>query len=86
MKRNVDPCTDFFSFGCGSFAINRVVPEHERKVNVLSEVEKEHRFHLKELLEDTSPEAETKAMVLPRTYYNSCMDEDAQANLVRMFF
>ncbi|PIO60067.1 hypothetical protein TELCIR_18443, partial [Teladorsagia circumcincta] len=33
------------------------------------------------ILEDTSAEKESKAMTLSRTYYNSCMDEEAQAEL-----
>ncbi|KAK5984363.1 hypothetical protein GCK32_004211 [Trichostrongylus colubriformis] len=78
MKRHVDPCTDFYSFSCGSYSINRVVPEHEQKVNTLTEMEKAHRVHLRDILEDTPSENDSKAMILPRTYYTSCMDEYAQ--------
>ncbi|KAK6013358.1 peptidase family M13 [Ostertagia ostertagi] len=55
MKPKMDPCKDFYSFACGSFATNRVVPEHEKKINVLFEMEKEHKLHLKGLFfTDTS--------------------------------
>nr|CDJ96130.1 Peptidase M13 domain containing protein [Haemonchus contortus] len=79
MNSNVDPCKDFYSFGCGSYAISRAVPEHDKKFNVLNEMEKRHKLLLRDILEGSSPE--TESLSLPRTYYNSCMNEDAQDEL-----
>lgn len=47
MKHSVDPCEDFYSFACGSFAEGRVVPEHAKKVTVLYEMKRSLDRHLR---------------------------------------
>ncbi|VDP13085.1 unnamed protein product [Heligmosomoides polygyrus] len=81
MKHSVDPCEDFYSFACGSFAEGRVVPEHAKKVTVLYEMKRSLDRHLRDILESPSLKNGTAAIQLARTYYLSCMDEDSQSEL-----
>ncbi|WKX94277.1 hypothetical protein Q1695_011494 [Nippostrongylus brasiliensis] len=81
MKKKVDPCTDFYSYACGSYADSRVVPEHSKKVTVLYEMKRALDRHLRDILEDDSRANETASMKLARTYYDSCTDEEAQSEL-----
>lgn len=81
MKHSVDPCEDFYSFACGSFAEGRVVPEHAKKVTVLYEMKRSLDRHLRDILESPSLKNGTAAIQLARTYYLSCMDEVSQSEL-----
>ncbi|CAD6199068.1 unnamed protein product [Caenorhabditis auriculariae] len=81
MNRDVSPCNNFYEFACGRFASQRVVPEHEKKVTVLSEMKKDLDRHLRDILERSSRENATRPMKLAQIYFDSCMDEDTQNDL-----
>ncbi|KAK6734723.1 hypothetical protein RB195_018113 [Necator americanus] len=78
MNRQANPCSDFYTFACGRYAENKVVPEHAKKITVLYEMKRDLDRHLKGILENSSRMNETRAVKLARTYYDSCMNEDAQ--------
>ncbi|KHJ98777.1 peptidase family M13 [Oesophagostomum dentatum] len=81
MNRRANPCSDFYSFACGRYAENRVVPEHAKKVTVLNDMKKDLDLHLKGILENSPRKNATKAMALALTYYDSCMNEVAQNDM-----
>ncbi|RCN35463.1 hypothetical protein ANCCAN_18676, partial [Ancylostoma caninum] len=47
MNRRANPCSDFYSFACGRYAENKVIPEHAKKITVLHEMKRELDRHLK---------------------------------------
>lgn len=47
MDKTVTPCNDFYEFACGRYSSQKVVPVHERKLTVLSEMRAELDRHLK---------------------------------------
>ncbi|CAJ0958823.1 unnamed protein product, partial [Mesorhabditis belari] len=78
MNTEISPCTDFYEFACGQYASARVIPEHERKVTVLTEMKSRLDRHLKDILEKSARENASAAMRLAQIYYDSCMDEETQ--------
>ncbi|VDM78523.1 unnamed protein product [Strongylus vulgaris] len=78
MNRQADPCSNFYTFACGRYAESKVVPEHAKKVTVLSDMKKDLDLHLRGILENSSRKNASKPMALAQIYYDSCMDEDAQ--------
>lgn len=36
MDKKFDPCEDFYSFACGGFEANAIIPEDQLEVNVYS--------------------------------------------------
>ncbi|ETN70425.1 peptidase family M13 [Necator americanus] len=47
MNRQANPCSDFYTFACGRYAENKVVPEHAKKITVLYEMKRDLDRHLK---------------------------------------
>ncbi|KIH66508.1 hypothetical protein ANCDUO_03167 [Ancylostoma duodenale] len=82
MNRRANPCSDFYSFACGRYAENKVVPEHAKKITVLHEMKRDLDRHLKGILENSTRKNATRAMNLAQTYYDSCMNEQAQNEMV----
>ncbi|KAJ1363398.1 hypothetical protein KIN20_023256 [Parelaphostrongylus tenuis] len=80
MNHGVDPCSDFYSFTCGTYARNHAVPKHATKISVLYEMKRNLLNDLRNILEN-SRENSTKSMRLAQTYYDSCMNENAQEKL-----
>ncbi|KAF8363526.1 nep-12, partial [Pristionchus pacificus] len=77
MNADVRPCDDFYEFACGRYSNSKVIPEHEKKVTVLSEMTSGLNRHLKRILEGTRDANETAPLAFARTYYESCMDNTA---------
>ncbi|VDL79709.1 unnamed protein product, partial [Nippostrongylus brasiliensis] len=71
MKKKVDPCTDFYSYACGSYADSRVVPEHSKKVTVLYEMKRALDRHLRGQLTTIGVDGIIKVFV-----HNSFQDRD----------
>ncbi|EYC27950.1 hypothetical protein Y032_0008g265 [Ancylostoma ceylanicum] len=78
MNHRANPCTDFYSFACGRYAEHKIVPEHAKKITVLHEMKRDLDRHLKGILENSTRKNATRAMNLAQTYYDSCMNEQAQ--------
>uniref|UniRef100_A0A1I7XAS8 Neprilysin n=1 Tax=Heterorhabditis bacteriophora TaxID=37862 RepID=A0A1I7XAS8_HETBA len=81
MKRDVNPCIDFYEFVCGRYSSQKVIPEHEKKVTVLNEMKSDLDRNLRDILEKTSKHNISRPMKLSQIYYESCMDEDSQDDL-----
>ncbi|GMS85995.1 hypothetical protein PENTCL1PPCAC_8169, partial [Pristionchus entomophagus] len=77
MNADVRPCDDFYEFACGKYSNSKVIPQHEKKVTVLSEMTSGLNRHLKRILEGTRDANETVPLAFARTYYESCMDNAA---------
>ncbi|KJH46063.1 hypothetical protein DICVIV_07873 [Dictyocaulus viviparus] len=81
MNRQMDPCTDFYSFTCGNYARHHIIPEYTTKINLLIEMRQNLGTRLKSILETLSRQNNTKSMQLVHIYYDSCMNVDAQNDL-----
>ncbi|VDM59291.1 unnamed protein product [Angiostrongylus costaricensis] len=82
MDHDIDACSDFYSFTCGKYAKNHAIPQHATKISVLYEMKQNLDNHLRNILENSAHENSTKSLRLAQTYYDSCMNDDAQNELV----
>lgn len=78
MNQEVNPCENFYEFACGRYAAQKVVPDHDKKVTILSEMKKDLDRHLRDILEHSSRENVSRPMKLAQIYFDSCIDEHAQ--------
>ncbi|GMT15650.1 hypothetical protein PFISCL1PPCAC_6947, partial [Pristionchus fissidentatus] len=81
MNPDVKPCDDFYEFACGRYSNSKVIPEHEKKVTVLSEMTSGLNRHLKRILEGTRDKNESTPLNFARSYYESCMDNSSLEEL-----
>ncbi|CAJ0606497.1 unnamed protein product [Cylicocyclus nassatus] len=81
MNKQTDPCSNFYTFACGRYAETRIVPEHAKKVTVLYDMKRDLDLHLRGILENSPRKNASKPMALAQTYYDSCMDEEAQNDM-----
>jgi predicted metalloendopeptidase len=77
MDTAVDPCQDFFSYACGGFVKNEVIPPDHAAWGVGYEIAKRNEEFLRDVLEksasSTSGDATARKL---GDYYAACMDED----------
>ncbi|CAG0896460.1 unnamed protein product [Darwinula stevensoni] len=82
MDLTVDPCEDFYSFACGSWARNNPLPAGESMWNVMTKLSRENQLVLRNALDGLmkrggsleGSSAESQAL----RYYASCMDQDGK--------
>lgn len=78
MNVSVDPCDDFYRYGCGGYIDKHPIPEDENSVSALTDLNDEvYRMTAEALRHATSenhPRAITKAAIL----FQGCIDEGAR--------
>jgi len=79
MDASVDPCTDFFTYACGTWIKNNPIPPDQTSWSVYSKLEDDNKAILREILESSSSPAGKRDAVTQKIgdYYAACMDEKA---------
>ncbi len=79
MDRNVDPCTDFYTYSCGGWIRKNPIPPDQTSWGVYSKLEDETKLILRDILESAAtPDAGHDALKQKiGDYYAACIDEKA---------
>jgi len=84
MKRNVDPCTDFYEYACGGWVEKTQIPgDKPRWVRSFSEIHERNEQDLKRILEDAENNPQTPVQKKIGTFYAACMDDQARDDGVK---
>ncbi|XP_030205182.1 phosphate-regulating neutral endopeptidase PHEX [Gadus morhua] len=75
MDRSVDPCEDFYSFGCGGWLREHPIPETSNSFGIYSWLRQHVNNRLKDLLKAPSSPGELEAVTKAKVLYRSCIDE-----------
>src|SRR5579863_2846392 len=79
MDTSVDPCTDFFTYSCGSWIKENPIPPDQTSWSVYSKLEDDNKAILREILESSALPAGKRDALTQKIgdYYAACMDEKA---------
>src|SRR5579863_4079008 len=79
MDTSVDPCTDFFTYSCGTWIKKNPIPPDQVSWSVYSKLGDDNKAILREILESATTPAPDRDAVKQKIgdYYTACMDEKA---------
>src|SRR5579864_1575296 len=79
MDTSVDPCSDFFTYSCGSWIKENPIPPDQTSWSVYSKLEDDNKSILREILESSALPAGRRDALTQKIgdYYAACMDEKA---------
>lgn len=75
MDTTVDPCDDFYSYACGTFVRDTIIPDDKTSVNTFSVIGDKLQEQLRSLVTDPVDPAEPKPFKLAKQLYNACMNK-----------
>lgn len=74
MDKDIDPCTDFYSFACGGFEAKTVMSKEDIVVDSFSSIRRQVTEQLRVLIEKPITKKEAKPFKLVKKYHQSCMN------------
>jgi putative endopeptidase len=79
MDTSVDPCSDFFTYSCGTWIRKNPIPPDQTSWSVYSKLEDDNKVILREILESAAAPTPDRDAVKQKIgdYYAACMDEKA---------
>lgn len=79
MDKNVDPCTDFYEYACGTWRKKNSIPPDQARWGRFNELAEYNRQVLHDILEKASANDAKRSPVMQKIgdFYQSCMDEQA---------
>ena len=76
MDETVDPCSDFYTFACGNFIKETVIPDHQTSYGSFSMVRDKLNMRLKRIFEAKPIENEPQAYQNVKNFYQACMNNE----------
>lgn len=75
MDQSVDPCEDFYSFACGGFEKNTIIPDDESSVDSFSLLSDELTKQVRMLIETPIKDNDAHSFQLAKKLYQSCLNK-----------
>jgi neprilysin len=80
IDENVEPCEDFYSFACGQFVKNTVIPEEKVSVDAFSVVRDTLQEQLKSIITSPIDDSDIEPFKKVKKFYAACMDKETVEN------
>lgn len=75
MDTSVEPCDDFYSFACGNFVKNTMIPDEKVSVNTFSLIGDKLQEQLRALISEPAKPEESTPFTLAKDLYKACMNK-----------
>lgn len=75
MDTSVEPCDDFYSYACGNFVKNTMIPDEKVSVNTFSLIGDKLQEQLRALISEEAQPGESKPFTLAKDLYKACMNK-----------
>lgn len=75
MDNNVEPCDDFYSFACGNFVKETIIPDEKVSVNTFSIIGDKLQEQLRTLVTDPILENDPEPFKLAKNLYKACINK-----------
>nr|XP_034190777.1 endothelin-converting enzyme homolog [Osmia lignaria] len=76
MKKNINPCDDFYEYVCGNWKIHNPLPPDEKRWNLVVKLQRNVDRRLEEILKSEATPEDLYAVRFSKRAYNVCMDTD----------
>ena len=77
IDESVEPCDDFYSFACGQFVKNTVIPEDKVSVDLFNIVHDSLQEQLKKIITEPINDNDIEPFKKVKKFYAACMDTEA---------
>lgn len=75
MDNSVEPCDDFYSFACGNFVKETIIPDEKVSVNTFSIISDKLQEQSRTLLTDPVLEHDPEPFKLAKKLYKACINK-----------
>lgn len=80
MDFSVNPCNDFYSFACGNFLRNTVIPDDKELVNIFTIIGDKTNNQLRTLIDTKIDPNDPAPFNMAKKFYKTCMNESLTEN------
>ncbi|KAF5287393.1 hypothetical protein FQA39_LY15931 [Lamprigera yunnana] len=77
MNPDIDPCSDFYEFACGSFIRDTVIPDDQMEVSSFSAAGDILQKQLRKLYQEPIAKDDIRSFKLVKTFFKTCMNTSA---------
>ena len=77
IDESVEPCDDFYSFACGQFVKNTVIPEDKASIDSFDLVDDTVQEQMKKIITEPINDSDIEPFKNAKKFYAACMDTEA---------
>jgi DUF4097 and DUF4098 domain-containing protein YvlB len=82
MDQSVEPCDDFYSFACGQFVEDTIIPDDKVSVNAFSVISDKLQEQLRTIITAPVEDSDIEPFKMVKKLYSACMNKrESQSHL-----